>query len=223
MDKITTNGIAVNSTQGRFTFDDLGNVIYTKSDSHTAQKPNITLIAAFDKKGGIGYQNTMPWHLSEDLQHFKRLTQGTVVIMGRKTFKSFNWPGGYLRNRINIILTRDPDSLTHPMVLPSESLEDAISMAGNRQIFIIGGELTYEYALRHKLCNDMILTEIDAEFVCDRHFPKFNVEEFDAPLVREHTSSNGLKFSFKYYNRKQLVTKEDRCDQMSQQSLLVSI
>lgn len=191
----------------RFGFNTNGHVIHIPSDGSR----NVTLIAAVDRKLGIGKNNDIPWKLSEDLKHFKRLTDGHAIIMGRKTQESL--PGkGYLPGRTNIVVSAS-GNVKHPLVQVAESLEEAIDLVSNRQIFIIGGASIYEQAL--KFADDMILTLIDGDYDCDRFFPTFDNGEWEAPSYSSHTSvkdGHTLNYRFAYYRRSTLVgDKENEC------------
>ena len=98
---------------------------------------NLTLIVATDKKNGIGIRNQLPWHLPEDLAHFKRTTSGHSIIMGRKTFDSIGHP---LPNRTNIVITRTHLGIEGCLVF--DSLEKGLAAAqaiDTEEIFIFGG------------------------------------------------------------------------------------
>lgn len=131
----------------------------------------ISIIAAMDRRGGIGFQNTIPWlgKLPRDMKHFKERTTGHPVIMGRRTFESLGRP---LPNRTNIVLSTDITFMPSGVEI-ARTKEDALSIAGeshgNDEIFIIGGQVAYEQ-LAH-IADRMYLTIIDHEFTCDTHFP----------------------------------------------------
>src|SRR5450830_2086628 len=103
----------------------------------------LTIIVATDQQGGIGINNTLPWKLPEDLAHFKRLTTGHPILMGRKTFDSI---GRALPNRRNIVITRNAD-WRHDGVDAVNSLEAAVALAGQEAAFIIGGAEIYSQAM----------------------------------------------------------------------------
>jgi len=98
--------------------------------------PLITLIVAVADNGVIGRDNTLPWHLPEDLKRFKRLTLGKPIVMGRKTFESIGKP---LPGRQNIVVTRDPNYLREGVTL-ARSADDALRAAGEvPEVMVIGG------------------------------------------------------------------------------------
>jgi dihydrofolate reductase len=130
------------------------------------------IIAAHDQNKIIGYNNTIPWKLTEDLKHFRELTLNNIVIMGRKTFQSISKP---LNNRINIVITREPKKIKETIyyfkeVIYStlENLDNILTSLyekeenKNKKTFVIGGSEIYN-ALIHK-CNKMYITEIDRPY-----------------------------------------------------------
>ncbi|ETK09795.1 hypothetical protein T231_08210 [Tannerella sp. oral taxon BU063 isolate Cell 6/7/9] len=97
----------------------------------------ITLIAALDEHNAIGLGNTMPWHLPADMKHFRSLTMGHTVLMGRRTFDSL--PKGALPDRLNVVLTAQPD-LRCPGCLMVHSMDEALEVCHTAgEAFIIGG------------------------------------------------------------------------------------
>lgn len=153
----------------------------------------LTIIVATDAAGGIGKNNSMPWHLPEDLAHFKRLTSGHPVIMGRKTFESIGRP---LPNRRNIVVTRN-NGWRHDGVETVASLEQACALAAGQPGFIIGGAQIYAQALAARLVRRLVVTEIGQTFDCDAFFPPP-----DPAVWREtgrqayHSERAGLAYAF---------------------------
>lgn len=129
----------------------------------------ISLIVAVDENNGIGKDNQLPWHLPADLKHFKALTTGHPIIMGRKTFESI---GKALPNRQNIVISRQNDYLAEGASLVS-SLEEAFGLCKSYdEAFIIGGAQIFEYAL--PLADILYLTVIHHQFNADTFFPTIN-------------------------------------------------
>lgn len=124
-----------------------------------------TLIVAMDRQRGIGIANQLPWHLPEDLAHFKRLTSGHAILMGRKTFESIGRP---LPQRRNIVISRNPQ-WQHEGVETSASLPEAMALIAQTGGFIIGGAQIFQEAM--PLAQRLIVTEIDGRFPCDTFFP----------------------------------------------------
>ena len=157
----------------------------------------LTIIVAVDARGGIGIDNKLPWHLPEDLAHFKRTTSGHPIIMGRKTFESIGRP---LPNRRNIVITRNPD-WRHDGVETVGSLAAAAALAGDVPAFIIGGAQIFADAL--PIVQRLIVTEIDKPFDCDTFFPKIDPAIWtESSRETFHSDSNQCDFAIVTYDRK---------------------
>ncbi|QYF93247.1 dihydrofolate reductase [Massilia sp. PAMC28688] len=157
---------------------------------------NLTIIVAIDAQRGIGVDNKLPWHLPEDLAHFKRLTTGHPIIMGRKTFDSIGRP---LPNRRSIVVTRNA-AWHHEGVDAVGSLEAAIALVGEAPAFIIGGAQIFKDALA--LTDRMVITEIDHTFACDTFFPPIDSTIWrESARERHHSPANGYDFSYVTYER----------------------
>ena len=156
------------------------------------------LIYARAANGVIGAGGTLPWHLPEDLAHFKRVTMGCPVIMGRKTWDSLPPRFRPLPGRLNIVVTRQADWQAAG-VLRAGSLAEATALCPpGAPVWVIGGAQIYAQAL--PLATRAVITEIDADFEGDAHAPALG--DGWTPVAREaHTSSPGLAFSFVTYQR----------------------
>ncbi|HCK03264.1 MAG: dihydrofolate reductase [Methylophilales bacterium] len=133
----------------------------------------ISVIAAMSKNNVIGIDNTLPWHISDDLKRFKKLTINHPIIMGRKTFDSIGKP---LKDRQNIVISRNRD-LTINGVTIVNSLEEAINITSDQpNIFIIGGEQIYEMAM--PIATHLYLTEVSLFIDGDAFFPKYRKDEW---------------------------------------------
>jgi len=158
---------------------------------------NLTIIVATDSSNGIGINNTLPWHLPEDLAHFKRLTSGHPIIMGRKTFDSIGRP---LPNRRNIVISRNAD-WRHEGVERVGSLQEALALvAGDGDAFVIGGGQIFEQAL--PLVDRLVITRIDRTYECDAFFPVLAEGAWREASREDHVSAAGLPYSFISYTRK---------------------
>jgi dihydrofolate reductase len=132
------------------------------------KKPIISLIAAMANGRVIGKDNQMPWHLPADLKHFKAVTLGKPVVMGRKTFESIGKP---LPGRKNIIISRNKHYQADGCDVVS-SLDDALNLVANvEEVMIIGGGFLYQQTL--PLANKLYLTFIDLSVEGDTEFPAF--------------------------------------------------
>ncbi|MFZ6674452.1 dihydrofolate reductase [Undibacterium sp. Xuan67W] len=157
---------------------------------------SFTIIVATDRQNGIGINNALPWHLPEDLAHFKRTTSGHPIVMGRKTFESIGRP---LPNRRNIVITRNPD-WQHDGVESVASLAAAQALVAGQSAFIIGGAEIYQQALPLASC--LIVTEIQQIFDCDAFFPAINRAEWKEVAREEFVSEkNQLAYAFVTYQR----------------------
>ncbi len=129
----------------------------------------LSIIVAMARNRVIGLNNTLPWHLPADLKHFKALTMGHHIVMGRKTYDSIGKP---LPGRTSVVVTRNAN-YAPPDVTVVNSFEAAIAACGDDQeIFVIGGAELYRQAI--KLADRIYLTEIDADIPGDTHFAKFD-------------------------------------------------
>ena len=161
--------------------------------STTPPRPPLTLVVAIERQRGIGMHNSMPWHLPEDLAHFKRVTTGHPIIMGRKTFESIGRP---LPNRRNIVITSDTNRHADGVEL-APSLDAAIAMLDGAAACIIGGGQIFSQALDRGLAGRAIITEIDRDFACDTFFPPLPAGWTET--AREHHLSGELPYSFVTY------------------------
>jgi dihydrofolate reductase len=157
----------------------------------------LTIIVAFDRQRGIGIANQLPWHLPEDLAHFKRMTTGHPIVMGRKTYESIGRP---LPNRRNIVITRNPDWRADG-VEAAASIEDALRLLNGTPAFLIGGAQIFEQALG--AADRMIVTEIDKNFDCDTFFPPIDAARWEeTSRERHHSEANGCGYAFVTYRRR---------------------
>ena len=158
--------------------------------------PRINLIFARAANGVIGKDNTMPWHLPEDLAHFKRLTQGSPVVMGRKTWDSLPPRFRPLPGRINIVITRQSHWQAEG-ALRSASLSEALSLCGDApDIWVIGGAEIYRQA--EPLAVRAEVTEIAQDFEGDAYAPVLGAAWQEAARSAQ-LSASGLAFSFVTY------------------------
>ncbi|MTI45391.1 dihydrofolate reductase [Roseibium hamelinense] len=168
--------------------------------------PELFIIAAVARNGVIGADNDMPWKLSTDLKHFKALTLGKPVIMGRKTFLSFG--GKPLPGRPHIVISRDagyaPDGAEAAPSLPA-ALDRAHQIAretGAGEIAIIGGGQIYAQAI--DLADRLEITQVDAEPNGDTHFPEIDTKTWEVVqrIAGERRQRDTADFEFVTYRRK---------------------
>ena len=127
--------------------------------------PRLAIVAALSRNGVIGRGNRLPWHLPDDLKHFKRLTLGRPIVMGRRTFESLP---GLLPDRTHVVLTRDPAYVAEGAVVV-HSLDGAIAAADGDEVLVVGGAALYAQTL--PLASRLYLTLVDAAVEGDAHFP----------------------------------------------------
>lgn len=135
----------------------------------------VSLIAAMDEEGGIGKNGRVPWHLSDDLKRFKRLTMGHHILMGRKTYESI---GKLLPGRISVVITRSSSSLLEGCIVVG-SLKEAFQTAekaGETEAFVIGGGQIFKQAIG--LAHTLYLTRVYARLGCDVFFPAYDGQEW---------------------------------------------
>jgi len=159
--------------------------------------PLIQLVVAYTTERVIGRDNDLPWRLPSDLKHFKRVTLGHPIIMGRKTWSSLGRP---LPGRRNLVITRNP-SLKLEGAEVYGSLESALDACSDEEIVsIIGGEQIFRHALT--LADIIIATEIHADIPGDTYFPPVDMGMWREVEREAQPEENGLKFDFVRYERR---------------------
>jgi dihydrofolate reductase len=160
----------------------------------TAGAPRIYLVAAVARNGVIGAKGKLPWHLPEDLRHFKKLTLGHPVIMGRRTWDSLPHA---LPGRENIVVTRSANR-DIPGASVANSVEAAIALCtGERIAFVIGGAGIFAETLA--MADGLVLTEIERDYEGDVVFPKWDRGAWRETQRERHVSAEGVPFSFVLY------------------------
>ena len=166
------------------------------------RRPLLALIAAVARNGVIGRDNAMPWHLPEDLKHFRLTTTGHAVIMGRRTWDSLPPKVQPLPGRRNVVLTRQPGwQASGAEVVPS--LDAALALLHDQtRVFVMGGAAVYAATLPQ--ADELWLTEIARDFDGDVVFPSFDrsafVETSRAP--QRAAAPNDFAFDFAVYRRR---------------------
>lgn len=152
----------------------------------------IIIIVAMTMKGVIGRDNKLPWNIPEEMAHFRKLTQGSTVVMGRKTFESIGRP---LPNRNNIIISRSELSIKGADVC--HTVEEALNKAKsyNRDTFIIGGANIFEQTM--PLADKMYISYIKKDYGGNIYFPAFDKSEWVIEKREDHPN-----FEFVVYRRK---------------------
>jgi dihydrofolate reductase len=154
----------------------------------------LSLIVAIAKNNVIGINNTLPWHLPEDLKRFRALTTGHHIIMGRKTYESL---GRLLPGRTTVIVTRNKHYKLEGALI-AHSLEDALVLCQNDdEAFVIGGAELYQAGL--KLADKLYVTEVDLTVDGDAFFPVVDLKYWQETSRETHISAQGLPFSYITY------------------------
>lgn len=159
----------------------------------------ITHVVAAAANNTIGVDGDLPWDIPEDLQHFKDITNGHALIMGRKTFESIGRP---LPNRLNVIITRNSD-YSHEGVVVASSLEEALRICKTRAadygnvIDIVGGGEIYSQSLA--LVDEIHITRVHQEIDGDTKYPDIPVDQFE--LISESHRETPVQFTFQTYKR----------------------
>jgi len=161
----------------------------------------LSLIAAVARNGTVGIDNRLPWHLPPDMAHFRATTLGCPVIMGRKTWDSLPERFRPLPGRHNIVITRQPAWQAAGATVAHDLHSALAAAAPAPRVFVIGGASIYAAAL--PLADELVLTEIDADFAGDAHFPPWPREQFTELQREQHAASadTGFGFSFVTYRR----------------------
>jgi dihydrofolate reductase len=156
----------------------------------------INCLVAVERSQGIGFNGQMPWpHLKGDMTWFKQMTTNQVVIMGSTTYDSLGKP---LPNRINVVISRKRELGDHTFSDPSAALDYCEVEYPDKDIFIIGGSAVYEAYLN--IIDRFYITEIDADYKCDKFFNLTYVRE-NFTKVKEHAILNDpVKYTIKEYN-----------------------
>jgi len=158
---------------------------------------NISLIVAMANNHVIGINNGLPWHLPEDLKHFRALTTGHHMIMGRKTYESL---GRLLPGRTTVIVTRNIDFKVEGALI-AHSLQEAVQLCKNdTEVFIIGGAELYKDGLAE--ANQLYVTEVNLDVDGDAYFPMIDLDLWTETAREPLVSEKGISFSYVLYKRK---------------------
>ena len=154
----------------------------------------LSLIAAMAKNNCIGKGNQLPWHIPEDLKHFKELTSGKIVLMGRKTWESIPEKFRPLPKRANIVITRQKDFPVPAGVEVYQEITTALTAHPNEEIMVIGGAEIYRQTINN--ADRLYITEVEQTIDGDAYFPTI-----DPALWRETERENHEGFSFVTYTK----------------------
>jgi len=158
-----------------------------------------TIVVAMGEKNEIGFENQLLWHLPKDLKHFKDLTSGHPIIMGRKTYESI---GKALPNRTNIVISRKKDWFQEGVLIVG-SIKEAVKFAKkiDENIFIIGGGNIYEQTM--EIADRLEVTLVKANLKADTFFPKINPEIWEKTneIFHEKDEKNPYDFCFRTFDK----------------------
>ena len=157
----------------------------------------VSLLAAIARGGVIGRDGSIPWRIPEDVAHFKALTTGHAVVMGRRTWESIPDRFRPLPDRRNVVVTRNPE-WSADRAERAGSIEDALGLlADESHVFVIGGAEIYAGAL--PVADELLFTEIDLDVEGDAFFPQWDRDGFVEDVRKEHVSDDGTRFAFVTY------------------------
>jgi len=153
----------------------------------------VSLIVAMAENRVIGLNNQLPWRLSADLQHFKALTMGKPIVMGRKTWESIERP---LPGRTNIVVTRDVGYQAEGCVVV-HSVDQALEVAeGSDEVMVIGGANLYQQLLDR--ADRLYLTLVRADIEGDTWFPEFDIEQWQESERESHSRDEKNEFDYEF-------------------------
>lgn len=161
----------------------------------------VALVAAVARGSVIGRNGGLPWRLPEDMVHFREVTIGHPVVMGRRTWESLPEPFRPLPERRNVVVTRNL-AWTDEGAERAASLDAALELlAGEERVSVIGGGELFAEAL--PLADELVLTELELEVAGDTFFPTWDRHEFVEIAREEHVAADGTRFAFTTYRRAQ--------------------
>lgn len=151
----------------------------------------ISIVLAISRNGVIGHENSLPWHLPDDLRNFRRITLDKPVIMGRLTWESL--PSELPRRRCIVVSRNSVEGNCERAEHPDAALE---LCAGSREVMIIGGVQIYRYFLPR--CDRLYLTSVEADIEGDARFPELDLSEFALQEERYHPADDRHSYSFRH-------------------------
>ncbi|WP_316815585.1 dihydrofolate reductase [Pedobacter nyackensis] len=159
----------------------------------------VSIVVAIAENNAIGKDNQLLWHLPADLKHFKQITTGRTIIMGRKTYDSIGKP---LPNRRNIVITRTT-GLQIPGVEVTSNIEDALALcSAEEEVFIVGGAEIYKATM--EVTDRIYLTRVHQSYEADTFFPEIDFNLWNETDVEKHLpdEKNHVAYTFSTLSRK---------------------
>jgi dihydrofolate reductase len=164
-----------------------------------SDSPKISLVVAYARNGVIGRDGDLPWHLPSDMKHFRELTAGATVVMGRKTYEAIPDRFRPLPGRRNLVLSRSPGlALAGAEVFGA--LDDALAACSGEECFVIGGGATYAEALPR--AGRVYATELDADVAGDTFFPPLDEAAWACVSTGDAIAENDHEFRVRVYERR---------------------
>ena len=160
----------------------------------------MNIIVAVDKNWAIGKNNKLMWSIPADMKFFRETTKGNIVIMGRKTLESFP-QGQPLKNRVNIVITKNPDYKGKDAVVV-HSIDEAIAESKKEEgeTYVIGGESIYRAMLPY--CDTALVTKIDHAYDADTYFPNLDADkDWQMTKISDEQTCFDLEYYFTVYER----------------------
>lgn len=168
---------------------------------------NYNIIVAICENNGIGYNNSLPWNIKEDLKIFSKLTRGNnnnAIIMGRNTFESL--PNKFLPKRDNLILSSSiiiDEKRDDNIIKAFDNIDSIIEFCNSKnyqQVWIIGGQLIYESFLRKNIVNKLFITKINKKYLCDKFF-YYNEKEWKLTTNQKLENIENIDIDLLYYEK----------------------
>ncbi|MDO4555210.1 MAG: dihydrofolate reductase [Lachnospiraceae bacterium] len=159
-------------------------------------------VLSADKNWGIGLKGELLVRIPNDMKNFRKITTGNVIVMGRKTLESFP-NGAVLPNRVNIVMTKNPDYKAKGAVIvhSEEELMEKLKEYPDLKVYVIGGESIYRQLLPY--CEEAYVTRIDYSYQADRYFPNLDeMEDWEMTSEGEEQTFFDIEYYFNIYKRK---------------------
>ena len=155
----------------------------------------ISLIAALSENRVIGKDNRLPWHLPDDMKHFREITEGKLIIVGQRTLESIGKP---LPNRTNVVLVREKNT-SIPGCVTVHSIEGALEAAKDaKEVVVIGGASVYKQFLEQGLIDKMYLTIVHDTLDGDAYFPEFHLVDWEETYHIHHPKDEQHAYDFSF-------------------------
>lgn len=159
----------------------------------------ISLVVCIDNEYGIGKLNSLPWYVPEDLKHFKNITNGCTIVMGKNTWESIPEQVKPLKNRENIVLST---TLQDKRCTVINNVETLLHHLDNKTVFVIGGSFLYKLFLELRLVDKLYITRLNENYECDVFFPKEYMKNYKE-IAQTELAPNVIVHEYEYYNHEE--------------------